>query len=257
MVIEGNREGRTSLILATDLDGTFAGGTAADRELLQQALARLTGAVLIYVTGRSVPATREIIAEAGLPHPDVLIADVGTSVRQGDGFAPVDEVEAELDAVWPGAETIRQRLGGVRGLEEQSVRAPRRVSYWIREGSMDEAIERAGAALGDLNLDLVASAGVYLDVLPPGVNKGTTLRRVLRWLERGESDVVVAGDTLNDLALFETGLCGVVVGNCEAELRARVTGREHLYFAGGEGAAGILEGLRHFGWLERGGPHAQ
>ena len=67
----------------------------------------------------------------------------------------------------------------------------------------------------------------------------------------------MAGDTLNDLALFETGLCGVVVGNCEAELRARVTGREHLYFAGGEGAAGILEGLRHFGWLERGGPHAQ
>lgn len=249
--------GRTSLILATDLDGTFAGGSAADRELLQQTLARLPGAVLIYVTGRSVPATREIIRELPLPQPDLLIADVGTSVRGGPDLEPVEEIESQLDAVWPGADTIRQRLVGVPGLEEQEVRPPRRVSYWIREGSMDAAIDRAAAALGDLNLDLVASAGVYLDVLPPGVNKGTTLRRVLRWLERGDADVVVAGDTLNDLALFETGLCGVVVGNCEAALRERVSGREHLFFAGGEGAAGILEGLRHFGWLEEGNTHGQ
>jgi hydroxymethylpyrimidine pyrophosphatase-like HAD family hydrolase len=250
-------DGSRSLILATDLDGTFAGGTSSDRELLQQTLARLRGAVLIYVTGRNVPATRDIIRELALPHPDLLIADVGTSVRQGKAFEPVMEVEAELDGVWPGADTIRERLKGVEGLEEQDVRAPRRVSYWIRGGSMDEAIDRAAAALGELNLDLVASAGIYLDVLPPGVNKGTTLRRVLRWLERGETDVVVAGDTLNDLALFETGLCGVVVGNCEAALRERVAGREHLYFAAGEGAAGILEGLRHFGWLKSEGRHGQ
>ena len=122
---------------------------------------------------------------------------------------------------------------------------------------MEDAIDRAGGALEELEVDLVASAGVYLDVLPPGVNKGTTLRRVLRWLERGETDVVVAGDTLNDLALFETGLSGVVVGNCEAALRERVAGREHLYLADGEGAAGILEGLRHFGWLEGGDTDAE
>jgi HAD superfamily hydrolase (TIGR01484 family) len=241
---------RTTLILATDLDGTFAGGTASDRELLQRTLRALPGARLIYVTGRSVPATRELIGELPLPQPDLLIADVGTSVRGGPDLDPVVDVESELDAVWPGAEKIRERLAGVAGLEEQDVRAPRRVSYWIRQGSMDEAIGRAAEALGDLSVDLVASASVYLDVLPPGVNKGTTLRRVLRWMERGEADVVVAGDTLNDLALFDTGLCGVVVGNCESALRERVSGREHLFMAEGEGAAGILEGLRHFGWLE-------
>jgi hydroxymethylpyrimidine pyrophosphatase-like HAD family hydrolase len=246
-----------SLILATDLDGTFAGGTAADRQLLQQTLAQLPGSVLIYVTGRSVAATREIILETPLPHPDLLIADVGTSVRIGDALEPVVELEAEIDSVWPGADLVRERLRGTAGLEEQDVRAPRRVSYWIRKGSMGEAIERASAALQDLEVDLVASADVYLDVLPAGVNKGTTLRRVLRWLERGEADVIVAGDTLNDLALFETGLCGVVVGNCEPALRDRVSGREHIHLAGGEGAAGILEGLRHFGWLPGGGSGAE
>jgi hydroxymethylpyrimidine pyrophosphatase-like HAD family hydrolase len=245
-----DRSERTSLILATDLDGTFAGGTPTDRELLQRILAELPGALLIYVTGRSVPATRELMLELPLPHPDVLIADVGTSVRSGPTLDPVVAIETELDRVWPGGDLIRARLEGVAELEEQDVKAPRRVSYWIREGSMVAATDLASKALSDLEVDLVASAGVYLDVLPGAVNKGSTLRRVLLWLERGEADVVVAGDTLNDLALFETGLCGVVVGNCEEALRDRVGALEHLYLAGGEGAAGILEGLRHFGWLD-------
>lgn len=244
--------GRSSLILATDLDGTFAGGTEEQRGQLQQTLRRLTGAVLIYVTGRSVPATREIVDELRLPHPDLLIADVGTSVLRGKTFEPVQELEAELETLWPGASVVRERLETTPGLEEQAVRAPRRVSYWIREGTMQAALEQATLALSGLDVDLVASAGVYLDVLPSGVNKGTTLRRVLRQLERGETDVVVAGDSLNDLALFETGMAGVVVGNCEKALRDHLNGQEHLYFAAGEGAGGILEGLRYFGWLTGG-----
>lgn len=249
MTERGTTQTRTSLTLATDLDGTFAGGTAEERRTLQRALAAAPGSALVYVTGRTVEATRALMAEAELPHPDVLIADVGTTVVHGADFRPVAAIEAALDALWSGAEQVRRRLGGIEGIEEQAVRPPRRVSYWLRAGTMEDAVARMAERLDGLDVDLVGSAGVYIDVLPGGVNKGTTLRRVLRWLERGEADVVVAGDTLNDLALFETGLCGVVVGNCEPALRERVRGREHLYFARGEGAAGILEGLRHFGWL--------
>jgi HAD superfamily hydrolase (TIGR01484 family) len=252
MAKRGGEESRASLILATDLDGTFAGGTAQDRSELQAALRALPEAKLLYVTGRTVAATLELIGEAGLPRPDVLVADVGTTVVRGDDLTPVEEVEAALEETWPGADVIRARLAAVRGIEEQDVRVPRRVSYWRREGEMDELIARMADRLDDLTLDLVGSAGMYIDVLPAGVNKGTTLRRVLSWLERSEVDVVVAGDSLNDLALLEAGFPGVVVGNCEAGLRDRVCGLEHLYMAAGEGAAGILEGLRHLGWLPRG-----
>ena len=82
---------------------------------------------------------------------------------------------------------------------------------------------------------------------PRGVNKGSTLRRVLDWIGVAESDCVVAGDSLNDLALFETGLRGIVVGNCEPALARRVANMEQVYQARGIGAEGILEGLRHFG----------
>lgn len=239
----------SKLILATDLDGTFAGGTAADRRLLQDVIGRMPGAALIYVTGRSQGATRELMDEAPLPHPDLLISDVGTSVVDGKTFEPIRDIESELDEIWVGGEEIRGRLAGAPGIEEQEVRSPRRVSYWLRSGEMASVMEDMADRLDGLTVDLVGSAGVYIDVLPRGVNKGTTLKRVLRWLAREEADVVVAGDSLNDLALFESGLCGVVVGNCEAGLLAHTRDRDHLYHAEGEGAAGILEGLRHFGWV--------
>lgn len=250
---QAKQDSRTSLILATDLDGTFAGGTTENRRELQEALRALPGARLLYVTGRTVEATGQLMSELGLPVPDVLIADVGTTVVRGADLAPIREVESALEETWPGAEVIRERLEGVAGIEEQEVRVPRRVGYWLREGRMDEVISRMIDRLGDLSLDLVGSAGIYIDVLPAGVNKGTTLRRVLNWLERGHVDVVVAGDSLNDLALLEAGFAGVVVGNCEPGLRERVCDLEHLYMAEGEGAAGILEGLRHLGWLPEGG----
>jgi sucrose-6F-phosphate phosphohydrolase len=237
----------TGLVLATDLDGTFAGGTPAERRALQAALRAAPDALLLYVTGRSAAATRELMDEADLPHPDVLVCDVGTSVLAGPDLVPVAAVEAALDSLWPGAEAVRDRLEGLAGIEEQEIRAPRRVSYWLREGAMDEVLAEMAERLEGLPVELVGSAGVYLDVLPAGVNKGTTLRRVLRWLGRPEAEVVVAGDSLNDLALFETGLRGVVVGNCEPALRERLGERAHLYHATGHGAAGILEGLHHFG----------
>ena len=75
-----------------------------------------------------------------------------------------------------------------------------------------------------LEVDVLVSANIFLDVLPRGVNKGSTLRRVLHWLRVAEGDCVVAGDSLNDLDLFASGYRGIVVGNCEPALRERVAG---------------------------------
>lgn len=239
------------LVLATDLDGTFAGGSPGDRRRLQHILADHVDALLLYVTGRSVAATRRLMVEAPLPRPDVLIADVGTTVVRGGDFEPVVAIERELGVGWPGGAVVRERIAGLDVVVEQELDVPRRVSYWLADGAaMDEAIGRVRERLDGLDLDVVGSAARYVDVLPGGVNKGTTLRRVLAWLGRPERDVVVAGDSLNDLALFDTGLSGVVVGNSEPDLLARVGHRAHVYVAAGHGAAGILEGLGHFGWIE-------
>lgn len=246
---QGPQQTANDLILATDLDGTFAGGSPRDRERLQAALTSHPEARLIYVTGRSVPAARDLMTSAPLPPPHLLIADVGTTVVEGSSYRPLAEIHAQIEAVWPGREAVRSRLEGLEGIEEQDVDAPRRLSFWLRDPDMGAVLSRMAERLEHLEVDLVGSAGTYIDVLPGGVNKGSTLLRTIRWLGVSPATVVVAGDTLNDLALFETGLRGVVVANCEPALRERLDGREHLYFAEREGAAGVHEGLLHFGCL--------
>lgn len=270
------------LLLATDLDGTMALGDSRTREHLASLLRNHSDATLIYVTGRSAPAARELAERTALPEPGYLIADVGTSVLRGLGPARAEEIEAELDRIWPGEDVVHDRLEDLEAeLAPQDVRAPRRVSYWIRavrdmrvtsgaDAGHDEFAARPpedpslgpeAAALAedvagkvahrleDLDVDVVVSANVFLDVLPRGVNKGSTLGRVLRWVGASEDDCVVAGDSLNDLGLFETGMRGIVVGNCEPALRSRVAGMSSVYQAEAEGVAGVLEGLRFHGYF--------
>ncbi|MEJ2186664.1 MAG: HAD-IIB family hydrolase [Gemmatimonadota bacterium] len=202
--------------MATDLDGTFAAGTADQRRRLQRAIADAS-ATLFYVTGRTVEATRRIMAEAHLPGPHLLIGDVGTTVVKGEDFTPLP-VEEALQQCWPGHEAVRGPLQALPELVEQPINAPRRVSYTLLPDTgytLDQALDRARERLQGVGVDVLGSAGVYLDVLPAGVNKGTTLSRVLRWLGRDAADVVVAGDSLNDLGLFQTGMNGVETHDAE------------------------------------------
>ena len=276
------------MVLATDLDGTLAHGDPALRARLVAWLRARPGAALIYVSGRAPAAVTELAERVALPEPDVLIADVGTSVLRGLGPGRIDEIELELEDLWPGAHPVRERLAGLTELALQDVRAPRRVSYWIEPvrrlrpeaadpyaapagddrslGAEAAALAasvgaRAAERLADLDVDVLVSSNAFLDVLPRGVNKGSTLRRVLAWLGAPDDVCVVAGDSLNDLDLFETGFKGIVVGNCEPALRRRVAGMERVYQAREEGVAGLVEGLRHHGLapnvLERGGPDGQ
>ena len=97
-------------------------------------------------------------------------------------------------------------------------------------------------------VDCLFSDNRYLDLLPAGINKGSTLLALLALLELEPAQVVTAGDTLNDLAMFETGLAGVMVGNAEAALLEALPRLQSTYLARGHGCEGIVEGLRHFGF---------
>ncbi len=233
--------------LATDLDGTFAGGSVAARHAVARAIGARRGARLIYVTGRSTPSWHELARDADLPTPHVAITDVGTSVVDGASGESITELEARIATRWPGAALVRCRLAGIPGIAEQPIDAPRRVSYDLTEGPLEEALARVAEGLRGIDVHLVGSAGRYVDVLPGGVNKGTTLLAVLDWLRIARGDAVVAGDSLNDLALFDTGLKGILVANAEPALRARVGDRAHVFAASEPGADGILQGLTHFG----------
>lgn len=232
-------------ILATDLDGTFLAGSDAARSRLIAHFLNNPNNQLIYVTGRSVNSVEQLIREGRLPRPDGMICDVGTTVACGQGKdLPGLAHDAVVEAWKDSSEAVRDALDGIDGLNLQPDFGPHRVSYHFEaHADLDAASDRVKA----LGLDPLVSDDLYFDVLPPGVNKGTTLQRWLAQHGRDLDSVLVAGDTLNDLALLRCGAPAVMMGNAEPALREALAGHPDVYVAQAEGCDAIVEACRHYG----------
>ena len=77
------------ILLATDLDRTLLPNGAQPespgaRAMFASVVAQ-PDVVLVYVTGRHRQLVEQAMAEYGLPEPDYLIGDVGTSLYRIDG----------------------------------------------------------------------------------------------------------------------------------------------------------------------------
>jgi hydroxymethylpyrimidine pyrophosphatase-like HAD family hydrolase len=232
-----------ALVLAVDLDGTFLGGSVSDRRELYDLIGHNRHDIaLLYVTGRDIDFAVGV-AGGEAPAPDFIIGDVGTSVVVGPNWTPHAATEAWIDECWPGPDRATEILARRPNLARQRVFGGRRVSYFFADANEAEAARVDVEAAGYAGL---LSANVFFDVLPPGVNKGHTLLRLMEHEGLKGERALCAGDTMNDLALFQTGLRGVAVGNAEPPLRAAITKLDNVYSAKREGAGGIVEAILHF-----------
>lgn len=253
----GEATARWRLVLATDLDGTFLGGTAAMRAGLYDWIARHRDSVgLVFVTGRdpdfiAALCAGEVEDAPRVPVPDYVVADVGTTVArvETDGGRPrlavLPALEAPIAAAW-GARSafVREVLAGAPGLAVQDTPFRHRVSYHYDPARYDPAAVRPLEAAG---LDILISADRFLDVLPGGVNKGSTLLALVNHLALARDRVLVAGDTLNDLSMFRTGLFGAVVGGAESALLDATRALPRIRHCRAPGAGGIAEAIAAFG----------
>ena len=236
------------MLLATDLDGTFLGGNAAARSRLYQLVATHPDIQLVFVTGRGLEAVLPLLADPSIPTPDFVIADVGASVANGRTLQPLLEIQESIDARWPGERIVADALGHISALQRQEVPQERRCSFFCEAHHIDDEVRRI---VEDLDCDMLFSAGKYFDVLPRGVNKGSTLERLIAHLGVDRSEVLVAGDTLNDLSMMRLGLRGVCVGKSERELLDVTRDEASVYHARAAGAGGIVEAIDHFSLLPR------
>jgi glucosylglycerol-phosphate synthase len=237
------------LVLATDLDGTLLAGTHEARRRVRDLFAAAAEApadarpTLVFVTGRGLETVMPLLSDPTIPSPDYIIADVGATVVDRE-LRPVEPIQHELTSHWPGSQAVLRALSGFPQLVRQSVPQERRCSFLASEDAVTPALQAAVEALG---CELLFSAGRYLDVLPRGVGKGAALRRLAAVAGFDPASVVVAGDTLNDLSMFEAGFRGVVVGGAEPALVERVRRNARVHVASLEGCGGILEGLARHG----------
>lgn len=242
------------MLLATDLDGTFLAGPPENRQRLYQLIAAHPEIKLVFVTGRGLEVVMPLLSDPAIPVPDYIIGDVGGTLVDGRTLQPVQPLQSDIDARWPGERAVSTAMHAFALLERQEVPQQRRCSYFCHTDAVTPAMEAAAAALG---CEVLHSAGKYLDILPKGVNKGSTLSALVRHLGLDRDEVLVAGDTLNDLSMYEAGFMGVCVGESEAALLDATVDRARVLHATHSGCGGILEALNHFGFLGHGGVEAE
>ncbi len=241
-------------VLATDLDGTFIGDDDAMEALWRDL--ETAGVIVAFSTGRHLRSIQDFYGGAGTRRrAAACITMVGTEIwhRVGDGYTPDPGWSEVIAASWDKrrVEAVVEEIAGavMQPLEWQS---PFKSSYFL-EGDGDArvaAIENRLAALG-LEAKAVYSAGRFLDLLPVRSGKGEAVKYLVEGLGVAPGDVITAGDTGNDLDMMrpELGFRSIAVGNASPELRAFRAA--NVYHAEAPFAAGIREGLEHYGWLER------
>lgn len=247
--------------LASDIDNTLTGDLPALKALSAALRAKREAGELFLVlsTGRRLVQVMRGFVGENLPEADAIISQVGTEIY----LPPFRE---EMAPLLPWARHLHRHfsrkralsfLEGIQGLEMQpeQYNTPLKVSAYLHQAPDPEAaatqirerVERAGAAD---HYQVVWSSGMHLDILPAGAGKGHALHFLLSHLALSPQQVIVAGDSGNDLAMFEAFEHGIVVANAQPELKAlQEEDRPELYFARAKYAAGVAEGLRHFGLL--------
>jgi glucosylglycerol-phosphate synthase len=231
------------MLLATDLDGTFLGGKTIDKFKLYRLIREEQNIRLAFVTGRGMESVLPLLDDSIIPYPDFIICDVGATILNGRTLEAIQPIQSQIEKKWPGILAIRKKLRKIKGLELQKVPQQRRCSFYFEK---DTDIGEIKALVSEFGCDVLQSASRYLDVLPGGTNKGSTLKQLVKMMNMDESQVLVAGDTLNDLAMYVTGYKGVVVGSSEEGLVEATREMAQVYHAQKQGAGGILEAMEHF-----------
>lgn len=234
-------------ILITDVDNTLTGDDEAVAKLLREL--KQAGAFTGFgiATGRAKVSALEKLEELGAPPPDILITSNGASIRYGSNLTEDVAWKRHINYRWE-PDAVREVMDGIEGifLQDKSDQHRFKISYTM-DARKAPSVRRIRGLLREagLRVKLTCSLEMYLDLMPIRASCGLAIRYLAFKWGISFDHLLVAGDSGNDEDMLRGETLGVVVGNHSPELN-KLRGRPRIYFAEGNHANGILEGIAHY-----------
>jgi HAD superfamily hydrolase (TIGR01484 family) len=267
------------LLICTDLDRTLIpNGPEPASPGSQEHFAVLVShpqVELAYVSGRDSDLIEQAIVEHGLPVPDFVIGDVGTTIYHV-GYEHVWKSQTRWKAIigrdW-GNRSHADLVALLADLPALQLQEPDKqnlykLSYYVslrddQDKIEEEILRRMDQANVRVRLiwsvDQPESTGL-LDLVPLGASKFHAIKALMEQQGYGFRHTVFCGDSGNDLEVLVSPLQAVLVANALPEIKeqARVMADDagnnaELYIArggfmgmNGNYSAGMLEGIAHY-----------
>lgn len=237
-------------ILVCDVDNTLIG----DREALAQLLKCMHDSPrhigFGVATGRRIESAVQVLKDWKVPMPDFFISSVGSEIHYGAKLIEDVTWRRHIDYRWE-PQRAHQLLSSIPGIQLQPREQQRefKISYYIdpeKAPGIRDIVRRMRKH--DIHVNIIYSHDAFLDVLPVRASKGGAVRYFADKWGIAVDHILATGDSGNDDDMLAGETLGVVVGNHSAELD-KLRGRERIYFASGQYAWGIIEGIRYYDFL--------
>ncbi|AOY56849.1 MULTISPECIES: HAD-IIB family hydrolase [Desulfococcus] len=247
----GERLIRLEFLVITDIDHTLMGDDAALHELLDLLETHKDRIGFGVATGRSITSTQALFERKGLALPEILITSVGSEIYyRSDAFT--DKGWQRHISKWWDRKKIENLLTSLDFLElqEREHQLPFKLSYYM--SPKNNRIAKINAILNHnkCHCTVIYSHDKYLDILPHRASKGKAVRYLSYKWDIPLQNIIVCGDSGNDQEMLVGSAMGVVVGNYAQELET-LKGKRRIYFSPENYAAGIIDGLHHYGLISR------
>ncbi len=237
-----NIKSQNQWLFVSDVDDTLLGDQNALIDLADALQSGRNSLIIAYNSSRpcaSLFKTLETIPH--IPHPDYLIGGMGTEIQEVKTQKMLTEYTQQLRKDWEYHQITAMMDNMGYKAHSQEFQTFFKASYDIPDAaSYKKILQYLQAA--NLKAKAIYSGGKNLDIIPCHGGKGNALEYLRQQRDIPPQQVIVAGDSENDLEMLAAPYRCIIVANAVRKLK-ELTG-DHIYHARLPHAGGLLEGLR-------------